>query len=77
MEKYIYNKMCVDRGAAKARKDLMAAATVAWGVGARPTVDWSQAHNVNSWRQYREVGALLPFIYRIALFTLHRAASMV
>lgn len=43
------------RGAAMARKALVAAAAAAWGCGARPAVDWSLPHSPQLLKQYREV----------------------
>lgn len=43
------------RGAAMARKALVAAAAAAWGTGARPAVDWSMPQSPQLLRQYREV----------------------
>ncbi|XP_014361647.2 uncharacterized protein LOC106713358 [Papilio machaon] len=48
------------RGAAIARKALVAAASAAWGAGARPVVDWSLPHSPQLLRQYREVGRWSP-----------------
>lgn len=48
------------RGAAMARKTLMAAAAAAWGNGARPSVDWSLPLSPQILKQYRELGRLLP-----------------
>ncbi|XP_059051579.1 probable RNA-binding protein 46 [Achroia grisella] len=44
------------RGAAMARKALVAVAAAAWGCGARPAVDWSLPQSRQLLRQYREVG---------------------
>ncbi|XP_073945603.1 probable RNA-binding protein 46 isoform X1 [Choristoneura fumiferana] len=44
------------RGAAMARKALVAAAAAAWGCGARPAVDWSLPQSPQLLKQYREVG---------------------
>ncbi|KAL4718016.1 hypothetical protein ACJJTC_012291, partial [Scirpophaga incertulas] len=44
------------RGAAMARKALVAAAAAAWGCGARPAVDWSLPQSPSLLKQYREVG---------------------
>lgn len=43
------------RGAAMARKALVAAAAAAWGSGARPAVDWSLPQSPQLLKQYREV----------------------
>lgn len=43
------------RGAAMARKALVAAAAAAWGCGARPAVDWSLPQSPQLLKQYREV----------------------
>ncbi|CAG4975517.1 unnamed protein product [Colias eurytheme] len=48
------------RGAAMARKALVAAAAAAWGAGARPAVDWSLPQSAHLLRQYREVGRWTP-----------------
>ncbi|XP_072931710.1 uncharacterized protein [Epargyreus clarus] len=48
------------RGAAMARKALVAAAAAAWGCGARPAVDWSLPQSPQLLRQYREVGRWTP-----------------
>ncbi|XP_050683509.1 probable RNA-binding protein 46 [Leptidea sinapis] len=48
------------RGAAMARKALVAAAAAAWGCGARPAVDWSLPQSSHLLRQYREVGRWSP-----------------
>ncbi|XP_038211700.1 probable RNA-binding protein 46 [Zerene cesonia] len=48
------------RGAAMARKALVAAAAAAWGAGARPAVDWSLPQSPHLLRQYREVGRWTP-----------------
>ncbi|KPI93122.1 APOBEC1 complementation factor [Papilio xuthus] len=48
------------RGAAIARKALVAAASAAWGAGARPVVDWSLPQSPQLLRQYREVGRWSP-----------------
>ncbi|CAK1547444.1 unnamed protein product [Leptosia nina] len=48
------------RGAAMARKALLAAASAAWGSGARPAVDWSLPQSPHLLRQYREVGRWTP-----------------
>ncbi|XP_047507685.1 probable RNA-binding protein 46 [Pieris napi] len=48
------------RGAAMARKALVAAASAAWGSGARPAVDWSLPQSPHLLRQYREVGRWTP-----------------
>ncbi|CAG9584888.1 unnamed protein product [Danaus chrysippus] len=48
------------RGAAMARKALVAAAAAAWGAGARPAVDWSLPQSPQLLRQYREVGRWSP-----------------
>ncbi|KAI8436234.1 hypothetical protein MSG28_004300 [Choristoneura fumiferana] len=42
------------RGAAMARKALVAAAAAAWGCGARPAVDWSLPQSPQLLKQYRE-----------------------
>lgn len=47
------------RGAAMARKALVAAAAAAWGSGARPSVDWSLPQSTHLLRQYREVSAFI------------------
>lgn len=47
------------RGAAMARKALVAAAAAAWGCGARPAVDWSLPQSPQLLRQYREVPILV------------------
>lgn len=43
------------RGAAMARKALVAVAAAAWGSGARPAVDWSLPQSPQLLKQYREV----------------------
>ncbi|XP_026324859.1 probable RNA-binding protein 46 [Hyposmocoma kahamanoa] len=48
------------RGAAMARKALVAAAAAAWGCGARPAVDWSLPQSPQLLKQYREVGRWTP-----------------
>ncbi|XP_041978345.1 uncharacterized protein LOC121732507 isoform X2 [Aricia agestis] len=48
------------RGAAMARKALVAAASAAWGGGARPAVDWSLPQSPQLLRQYREIGRWSP-----------------
>ncbi|CAH2037016.1 unnamed protein product, partial [Iphiclides podalirius] len=48
------------RGAAMARKALVAAAAAAWGGGARPAVDWSLPQSPQLLRQYREIGRWSP-----------------
>ncbi|XP_045448727.1 probable RNA-binding protein 46 [Melitaea cinxia] len=48
------------RGAAMARKALVAAAAAAWGCGARPAVDWSLPQSPQLLRQYREIGRWSP-----------------
>ncbi|KAJ2939731.1 hypothetical protein O0L34_g17923 [Tuta absoluta] len=48
------------RGAAMARKALVAAAGAAWGCGARPAVDWSLPQSPQLLKQYREVGRWTP-----------------
>ncbi|XP_063618629.1 probable RNA-binding protein 46 [Cydia splendana] len=48
------------RGAAMARKALVAAAAAAWGSGARPAVDWSLPQSPQLLKQYREVGRWTP-----------------
>ncbi|CAH0723166.1 unnamed protein product, partial [Brenthis ino] len=48
------------RGAAMARKALVAAAAAAWGSDARPAVDWSMPQSPQLLRQYREVGRWSP-----------------
>ncbi|KAI8436255.1 hypothetical protein MSG28_004305 [Choristoneura fumiferana] len=48
------------RGAAMARKALVAAAAAAWGCGARPAVDWSLPQSPQLLKQYREA---LPTLY--------------
>ncbi|KAJ0177407.1 hypothetical protein K1T71_007416 [Dendrolimus kikuchii] len=48
------------RGAAMARKALVAAAAAAWGCGARPAVDWSLPQSPQMLKQYREVGRWSP-----------------
>ncbi|XP_052740404.1 uncharacterized protein LOC112056477 [Bicyclus anynana] len=48
------------RGAAMARKTLVAAATATWGGGARPAVDWSLPQSPQMMRQYRETGRWTP-----------------
>lgn len=47
------------RGAAMARKALVAAAAAAWGSGARPAVDWSLPQTPQLLKQYREVTPFL------------------
>ncbi|KAI8436252.1 hypothetical protein MSG28_004305 [Choristoneura fumiferana] len=47
------------RGAAMARKALVAAAAAAWGCGARPAVDWSLPQSPQLLKQYRERGVEL------------------
>ncbi|XP_037293812.1 probable RNA-binding protein 46 [Manduca sexta] len=48
------------RGAAMARKALVAAAAAAWGAGARPAVDWSLPQSPQLLKQYREIGRWTP-----------------
>ncbi|CAG9094028.1 unnamed protein product [Plutella xylostella] len=48
------------RGAAMARKALVAAAAAAWGCGARPVVDWSLPQSPQLMKQYREIGRWSP-----------------
>ncbi|XP_013198035.1 probable RNA-binding protein 46 [Amyelois transitella] len=48
------------RGAAMARKALVAAAAAAWGCGARPAVDWSLPQSPQLLKQYREIGRWSP-----------------
>lgn len=47
------------RGAAMARKALVAAAAAAWGSDARPAVDWSMPQSPQLLRQYREVRRII------------------
>lgn len=50
------------RGAAMARKALVAAAAAAWGGGARPAVDWSLPQSPQLLKQYREVLIWTPIL---------------